>query len=281
MIAGALLPLCDLLVNFMVADDRIEALSREPLFSAPLIGTAFIASLVMLTAFVAPMSTAIRFGLSLLAGYALFMLILFFTPVGVPIAFPFSEMHWSLPVFPIGHPPLLIFLLTATAVMAIWKGSRRWFRPFSLVMVGVYLLLGFGQYGVIAHQVGHLGTPGQKVHIYPDSPWMWRWRVVVESTEEYQLRRHHVLRDDFAEPRFIPRWNDQALFLKLLADPVVNEFYYRVFRHPVVQLDTSGSQITLLLQELEHQWPLVPGPTFYLESDLNGRNRLYQLQRFY
>jgi hypothetical protein len=34
------------------------------------------------------------------------------------------------------------------------------------------------------------------------------------------------------------------------------------------------------MQELQNQTPLVPGPTFYLETDLTGRNRFYQLQRF-
>jgi hypothetical protein len=78
----------------------------------------------------------------------------------------------------------------------------------------------------------------------------------------------------------VPRWNDEALFLKLLGDPVVNRFYFRVFRHPVVRLDVSGAQLTLLMEELVHPGSPASGPAFYVESDASGRKRFYQLQRF-
>ena len=47
-----------------------------------------------------------------------------------------------------------------------------------------------------------------------------------------------------------------------------------------METQAAGAQITLIMHELKDLFPPVPGRTFYYEADHDGRNRLYQVQRF-
>ncbi len=200
--------------------------------------------------------------------------------MGWPLLAPFATTRVLLPILPVGHPPLLVLLAVALLVLWLVPRTRSRLPSVAVVLSGVYLLAGAVQYGVVRYQAQALRQPRAALHVYPDNAWLTRWQVVLESPERYTLWRHRVHEPSFGEPRSLPRWNDQALTLKLLGDTVVRRYYFNVFRHPVVRVDVSGQQLTLLMHELEDQLPLVPGRTFYLESDLTGRNRFYQLQRF-
>ena len=279
-VAGALLPGADVLWFHLTTADRIELLSRSPLIEAPLFALLSIAALAVLVGFIASPRVAAAAALGLGVGYAAHGVLAVLTPVGWPLLAPFSQARVALPILPGGHLPLLLLLFIALAAAEGAPRWRRWVVPGAAVLSGLYLLAGAVQFGIVTARVQPLATAGTRVHVYPDGNWLARWQVISEGPERYELRRPRVLTQPLPEPKTMPRWNDQALFLKLLGDPVVNRFYFRVFHHPVVRLDVSGSQITLLMQELEDQSPLVPGPTFYLESDLSGRNRFYQLQRF-
>jgi hypothetical protein len=283
-VAGALLPFVDTALYHAIAADRIDLLTRPPLLQAPLFGLLGIGVLALLAGVAAPprlgWAVALRLALGVGAGYAAHIALSVLTPVGWPLWAPFSLARASLPILPGGHPPLLLALLVGLALAEALPRRRPWIATGAAALAGVYVLTGALQYTIVAVRARALATPAAQVHVYPDGDWLLRWQVVLEAPERYELSRHRVLARPRPEPRVMPRWNDQAVFLKLLGDPVVNRFYFRVFHHPVVRLDVSGSQITLLMQELQDQSPLVPGPTFYLESDLSGRNRFYQLQRF-
>ena len=279
-VAGVLLPFLDPGLFHLLAVDRIELLSRPPLVQAPLLALGLIAALAVLVACAATPRRALAVALGLGAGYALHALLALLTPVGWPLLAPFSGARVMLPILPAGH---LVLLGVAFAGLVLAEALPRWRRGLvvgTLVLAGAYGLAGAVQYAILTARVQPLASADAQVQVYPDGNSLARWEVVLEGPQRYELRRARALTQPLPEPRVLPRWNDEALFLKLLGDPVVSRFYFRVFHHPVVRLDVSGAQITLLMQELEDQSPLVPGPTFYLESDLSGRNRFYQLQRF-
>ncbi|HKI96967.1 MAG TPA: hypothetical protein VKB51_00700 [bacterium] len=279
-VLGTLLPFLDTAVQHVTTDDRIGFLSAQPLFQAPLYGLALIGALAVLVGFALSPRPALAMALGLGAGYAAHVVLSLLTPAGWPLLAPWTAERIALPILPAGHVLLLLVLfplLIATEALPRW---RRWIAPAAGVLAGAYLLAGAVQWGIVTYRVRGLATPETTVGVYPAGPWLARWLVVEEGPERYQLRRMYALTDPLPGPETMPRWNDEPLFLKLLGDPVVSRFYFRVFHHPVVRLDVSGAQITLLMQEVQDQTPLVPGPTFYLESDLSGRNRFYQLQRF-
>ncbi len=281
MAAGTLIPLLDLVVLLPLVVDRLELLSRPPLFRSPAVAAALIAALAWLTSQWRDLAAARRVALGLAGGYALHTAMALLTPAGVPLLAPWSAARVSLPVFPVGHPPLLVLLGAALLVQG--RVSRRfpWGRNLALGLTGLYLVAGTGQFAVVSLRAAGLGGEGAAVHVYPDGNWLLGWQVVEERDASYRFRRHRVLDADFGPGVVQARWNDQARFLTLLGDPVVTRFYYRVFRHPVARVDASGGQVTLLIQELEDLHPRVPGRTFSLERDLDGQNRLYQLLRFY
>jgi hypothetical protein len=279
-VAGALLPLATLLVSQLTTQDRIAQLSRAPLYEAPLVTLGALAVVAVLVGFATAPGVAARLGLGLALGYALYVLLAVLTPLGWPLLAPFSPLRVALPILPAGHLPLLVLGFAALALGEGLPRLRRWAAPVAAALAAVYLLAGAVQFAVVSARTRGLATADTTVSVAPDGDWLTHWQVVSEGPERYELRRVVAFAAAWPEPRTLPRWNDEPLFLKLLGDPVVNGFYFRVFHHPVVRLDVSGAQITLLMQELEDQSPTVPGPTFYLESDLSGRNRFYQLQRF-
>jgi len=279
-VAGVLLPFADPVLLRLVAADRIDLLSRPPIVQAPLYALGLIAALAVLVACAATVRAALAVALGLGAGYAAHLLLALLTPVGWPLLAPFSGARFALPLLPAGHLGLLGLLFLGLVLAEALPRWRRWLVSGTLLLAGAYGLAGAMQYATLMARVQTLARADARVRVYPDGNSLARWEIVLEGPQRYELRRQGALTQPFAEPKLMPRWNDEALFLKLLGDPVVSRFYFGVFHHPVVRLDVSGSQITLLMQELEDQSPVVPGPTFYLESDLAGRNRFYQLQRF-
>lgn len=280
MVAGILLPLLDPLVAFAVSPDRIAFLAHPPFLGAPLHGLALIAAMCVLAAFVQPARTVRRMALWLTAGYALHLGLRLVTPAGVPLLAPYGADVVRLPLLPVGHPLLLGLLVTGLVAVEALRRLRPWLVPALLALCVVYLVVGAAAAGVVRWQVRGLGTPDGTVHVYPGNAWLTHWLVVWEGPDAYRFRRYSLLSRTLPEPTRVARWNDQPQLLRLLSDPVVRRFYYAVFRHPVVRIDVVGSEVTLLMQEAADLVPPVPGRTFYLETDLRGSERFYQLQRF-
>ncbi|MCH9045339.1 MAG: hypothetical protein IIA40_04450 [SAR324 cluster bacterium] len=280
-VIGSLIPLLDPAVYHVLAEDRIDFLTRPPRFAAPMFGVLLIVSVGVLAAFVTGARRAAQLALGLTAGYALYTLLALLTPVGAPLMAPLWARRVALALLPAGHPAILLLLFAALLSMECAPRWKRWLWPSSTALLVLYGLAGGAHYGLVTHRAAVLDSRSGHTWVYPENIWLTRWQSVRTSGEQYELRHYGLGGAAISEPEVLPRWNDEALFLKLLGDPVVFRFYFHVFRHPVVRLDTSGTQITLLMQELTDQLPLVPGRTFYLEGDLSGRNRFYQLQRFH
>jgi len=277
---GALLPFADPLLAYGSSLDRIELLSRPPLMQAPLLGLLGIAVLAVLAGVAVAPRRGLAVGLGLAAGYGTHAALSALTPTGWPLLAPFRGGRIALPILPAGHLALLALLFVAVMLGEALPRRRGWLVPLAGSLAVAFALAGAVQFGVLSYRAENLSTPGATTHVYPDGDWLLHWRILLEGPQRYALRRVTLLTEPLPEPRVVPRWNDEPLFLKLLGDPVVNRYYFEVFQHPVVRLDVSGAHITLLMQEVRDQSPQVPGRTFYLESDLSGRNRFYQLQRF-
>ena len=97
---GSLIPLLDPLWVYLTAVDRIDYLTRLPLFGSPLAGCGLIAGVMALAAFIMPGRRALKLGFGLGAGYLLHLFLLTITPVGIYPAAPFTDWRLLLPVFP-------------------------------------------------------------------------------------------------------------------------------------------------------------------------------------
>lgn len=280
LVAGSLIPLLDFAVFYFRAEDRIAFLVQDHLFYGLFPAMLLIAASAALGRALTDGRTAWGLFACLSAGYLVHLLLALLTPEGVPLLAPFSARTAGLPLFSGGHPllvGLLIFLLVCVEALPRLRGAV---FIASAALLAVYVAAGAVQYGTIAYRARALANGDSTVSVEPANPWLTRWLVTVADDETYQVRRHGLDMGAFQAPEILPRWNDETLMVRLLADETVNRFYYRVFRHPVVRLEVSGNQFTLIMQELKDQFPLVPGRTFYYEADQDGRNRFYQVQRF-
>ena len=280
LVAGSLIPLLDFVIFYFRANDRIEFLTQPHLFYGLLYGLLLIAVVSVLSAFLAGPRMARAVFAFLAGGYLLHLLLAVTTPEGAPLLTPFTAWRPRLPLFTGGHPMLVALLVALLAVLEGFPRYSRYVFRVGLGLLGLYFLAGAGQFGYISLQARGLAAPEGRVYVEPANAWLSRWLVTVADDEIYQVRRHGVDMQEFEEPEILPRWNDESLMIRLLADRTVNTFYYQVFRHPVVRTEENGSQYTLIMQELTDQFPLVPGRTLYYETDAGGRNRFYQLQRF-
>ena len=280
MLAGSLIPLLDYVIFYFRAHDRIDFLTQLPVFYGLFNGLILIGAISLLTVFLADARAARGVAAALSAGYLLHLSLALLTPEGAPLLAPFTAWRPRLPFFTGGHPLLLALLVL---LLVLLEGFRRYSQYTLRAAAGLlvlYFLAGAGQFGYIAVQARSLAAPGSSVYVEPGNAWLTRWLVTVADDEVYQVRRHGVDLVEFGQPEILPRWNDESLMIRLLADRTVNHFYYQVFRHPVVRMEANDSKYTLIMQELLDQFPLVPGRTLYYESDSEGRNRFYQLQRF-
>lgn len=278
--AGSLIPLLDYLIFYINARDRIDFLTQAPIFYGLFYGLVLIGSIAALTVFLASVRRAVSVGAALTAGYLLHLLLALMTPEGVPLLEPFSAWRPRLPFFTGGHPVLLGLLVVILLLVEGFQRYSRYTLRLGAGLLVLYLAAGVGQFAYISWQARSLATAGSQVYVEPGNVWLTRWLVTVADEEVYQVRMHGVDKAEFGQPEILPRWNDESLMIRLLADRTVNHYYYQVFRHPVVRTEANGSQYTLIMQELLDQFPLVPGRTLYYESDTEGGNRFYQLQRF-
>ncbi len=279
MSAGALVPLLDYALFYFMVADRIELLSRRPVFHGLYAGSLLIGGLGMVAALVAGTATGRRLLVYMGAGFLLHLGCAVLTPTGVALLAPFSSRIVSLPLFPEGHPLLIGGLVVFLFALETLPRARRWWLRMAVGFVALYALAGAGQYLVFRYRVQELKPPGGAVSVAPAHPWLVQWQVAITDGAEYRVGRLRLDRPEVPELEVVPRWNNQPMLLTMLADPIVAQFYFAVFRNPVVRLEALGSQIALTMQELRDQVPLVPGARFYIEADLNSRDRYYQLQR--
>lgn len=281
LVAGSLIPVLGAVLGYATAADRIAFLARTPLFGGVFHGVVLIGALAGLAGFFIPVRQVAGLALGLAGGFALYLLLVVLTPPGAPLLAPFSPRLMSLPVLPTGHPPLLVVLIAGNAALELFTRAQRWLRIAVPAAAGLYLLVGAVMLAVLSLRAAPLASSEANVHVYPANAWLTRWLVVVEGPQSYGIHRQGLGQGPFGEPRRVERWNDQPMLIRLLSDPVVRRFYYGVFRHPVVNIERAGGQVTLIMQEGEDLSPPVPGRTFYLETDLQGTSRFYQLQRFH
>ncbi|HEX7927526.1 MAG TPA: hypothetical protein VF678_08045, partial [bacterium] len=137
-----------------------------------------------------------------------------------------------------------------------------------------------GGYTWAAAMAPPLTSTATRRTIEPDGWSPLAWRVVDEMPGEYRVTLLALGEGEPTQAKPVARWNDQALLLAVLDDPVVFRLYRRAFLHPVAEVAVSSSQTTLTVQELSQRLTGVQGPTFVLKTDSDGRNRLYRLERF-
>ncbi len=276
---GSLIPLLDYVVFYFRSQESITFFIQDPIFSGLYYGLLLLAVLAALTGPLAGWRRAAPTFVFLSLGYGLHQALCVLTPLGAPLLMPFTARRLEVPIFPAGHPLLLAVLILSLVSMEAMPRFKRFFFRCGVSLVVLYGLAGGGQFTYIAFQARALAPEEGRVFIEPADFWLTKWLVIAAGEESYRLRQHHVGLRKFADPLVIPNWNNGALMIQALGNPVVNRYYTRVFRHPVVQLDSSGSQFTLTMRELKHLGPVLPGRRFYFAMDLDGAGRLYKWRR--
>ena len=277
--AGTLLPLLDPLLSRLSLEDQIAALTRTPLFAGPLPSLGLIALVALAVSIWQAGRPAARVLGALTAGLAIHLALRALTPWGVPVLAPFSPARYGWPVLPQSHALAIPLLGAAVMAHELWPG-RGWLRWSALAGVTLYVALALGGWLWAAARVPRPGDAVAPRSIEPDGIWPVAWLIIDRAPWSFEVARVRLGEPEAGKPVRIPRWNDEPLFLAKLGDPVVYRLYARAFLHPVAELSTSGSQTTLTVEELAYNVAGSDGPSFVLESDLDGRNRLYRLERF-
>lgn len=280
-VAGALLPLLDLAVFNPFVTDRLDFLSRPPLFVAPVFAGAFILALAWLAGHLISPGRAVLMALGWGMGYGIQLTMNLLTVVGVPLLAPFSDRSFSFPFYPIGHPPLLVFLLFALLLEPLFSRRFKWSWYLVAGLAFVLLLAGPLQHTLIKwHAAALPQVKGGQFHVYPGDRWLTHWRVVVEQEDSYQIFQRGIFENRFRGGSKVSRWNHQPHLLNLLGDPRVRRLYYRIFRHPVSEITISGSQLQLSIRELGDEGSPTKARGFFLNSHLNGENRVIHVENF-
>lgn len=280
LIAGALLPLLDTFVAALLAPDSIGFLTRTRWLHGLPGGALALCGAALLMAFVTGFRRAGSSTLWLAAGWSWHLVLDALTPAGLWLGAPEDPAPVDWPAFPEGHWLLIVLFLLALAVTRARPDWERWTRLAVWPLLALYFAGGMLQYGVVSLRAARLAQPGQTVDVVPADAWRMRWRVVLSDGVEHHVGQLGAWGSVLTEPSPVPRGNDEARLLALLADPVVHRFYFRVFRNPVAQVDESPVQTTLTLREAGDLDSGQAGATFTFETDLDGRERVYRVTHF-
>jgi membrane-bound metal-dependent hydrolase YbcI (DUF457 family) len=278
--AGTLLPLLDPVASRLSLEDQIAALTRTPLFAGPLPSLGLIAALALAVGIWQGARPGAQALAALTAGLVLHLAPTALTPWGVPMLAPFSPARFGWPVLPQSHALAIPLLAGGAIAHELWPSRGRWLRWSALAGVTLYAAVAVGGFLWAAARVPPPADAIAPRSIEPAGIWPVAWLIIDRAPGSFAVTRVRLGEPEAGQPERIARWNDEPLFLSTLGDPVVYRLYARAFLHPVAELTTSGSQTTLTVQELAHQVAGSAGPRFVLESDLDGRNRLYRLERF-
>jgi hypothetical protein len=277
LVVGCLTPLLDPLRFALNSQDQIAYLTQDPLFSGPLVTLAAItlASVGRFVLGASLLSCAMAWGWA--AGGALVPIgLACLTPGGAPWLAPYSAHRYSWPVLPQDYVPVIVLPAIALAGGELWPRGKRWLVPAAAALIVLWAIPGMaGEEGFGSPAPV---PPGAVRDIEPDAFWPGRWvDIVVEGSRYVAVSRG--LGSDGDVPSVTPRWNDEVRLLPLLDDPVLRRFYFEVFRHPVVRVDATDSQIRLTVQELADALVGAPGPTLLYETDAHGRHQRYRVER--
>ncbi len=278
--SGALLPLLDPVLSRLSGEDQIAALTGMPHFSGPLASFGLAGLVSMAVAIWRGPRPALQVLGALGAGLALHLLLMALTPWGVPVLAPFAPQRFGWGLLPQGHGLLIGLLAAGVAAQELWPtGGRavRWGVCAATVLYGAAAL---GGYLWADTRFPTAADANTRRSIEPASIWPVAWLIIDRVPGNFRVATVRWGEAAPEKPRTIARWNDEPLFLAEMGDPVVYRLYTLAFLHPVVELDASGSQTTLSMQELSEHVAGTSGPRFVFTSDLAGRNRLYRLERF-
>jgi hypothetical protein len=280
LIAGALLPLGDYLGAALLAPDSIEFLIRSRWLHSVLDGGLVIAAGGLLGAFLIGWRRALAGALVVALGWAFHLALDAVTEAGIWIGPAGGSARLDWPAFAAGHMPLVAALTLAWLAPRIWGGRAPFWRAGAWAITALYFGGGALQFAVVFQRAAGLARPGEAWDVTPADSWRAQWRLVLTDGGLYRVGELGPFGEPRDEPSPVPRWNDQPRLLGLLADPMVRRYYFQVFRHPVTQVDETSARITLMMREASDVDAGSPGATFTFETDLDGRDRLYRVERF-
>lgn len=279
-IAGALLPLLDDLMAALFAPDWIEFLTRTRWMHSVPMGALSITAASLLAAFATGFRRAASALLWIAAGWSGHLALDLLTPSGIELGVPEDPAPFDWPAFAAGHGALILLLAVALVAIHVKPAWFRWTRLAAWSLLGAYLAGGVVQFAVVYGRAAALAQAGHGFDVVPDSIWRTRWRVVLTGGSQHEVGELSFWGGTLTEPSPLPRGNDEARLLTLLADPVVRRFYFRVFRNPVAQVDETPAQVSLTLREASDLDAGKPGAAFMFETGLDGRERVYHVERF-
>lgn len=281
-VAGALLPLLDLLVLLRHGGERIAFLARTPWFTGLPAGAMAVVAVALVAAFVLRPRHAWGAGQGMALGFGLHLGLAALSPAGIPAWAPYEPGQYRLAAFPAGHLPLLVLLVAAVVLLETRPRARPRLRQAALLGLAVYLAAGLGGYAAAWTQLRDVPPQAAPLHLYPTGGWPLTWMAVRAGPRDYTVYTHRLRpgQGRTAPPVRIARTDDPALLARWLGDIRLRRLYFRVFRHPVVNTRQGERRVTLLVRELTPQGPVGVTRTLVLETDRRGRNARYSLQGF-
>ncbi|MDH4225043.1 MAG: hypothetical protein OEW12_05310 [Deltaproteobacteria bacterium] len=278
---GVMLPLTDYVTAFLTTGNLVDLVGRDPVLHAPLYGLAALGAVGVVILFWNGMDAGRRVFIRIAAGYGLVLGLLFITPVGVPLWAPFDWRPVSLPIHYPAHPLLLLILVMVVAFLEAFPFYWRQLIRGTAVFFAGYLVMGLAVYGLVLYQTSTLNLPGGRLDLEPANPFLTHWRVVQTRQNSYRLLDHQVLAPE--HPVLVeakPRWEDLPETLTLLRDPVVYRFYRLRFTHPLIRMEKEEDKTTLVMEELVNPSWNKMGRVFVFQTEGEGKDRDYQVQRF-
>lgn len=290
--SGALLPLLDPLRFSLTSEDQIAFLTQDPVFAGPLPGLAAVglAAGAAVLLGVSPRRCVPWVGWTA-GGLLLAVMLSGLTSVGAPWLAPFSAHRYAFPLLPRGHFLLIAGTSGALALLELvpkvmkTHRAKRLLRRWVLGGLGTWIVLlaapdavAYADLMLIEGDNGATGAPSYAME--PDPFWPVRWLDIMVTGNDYLTQRRGWGGPDDGLDQ-MPRWNDQVSLLRFLDDPVVRRIYFEAFRHPVARTEASGSKLRLTVRELADARLDAPGPMLRVEIDVQGRERLYEVDRLY
>jgi hypothetical protein len=288
--SGALLPLLDPFRFSFTSEDQIAFLTQDPVFAGPLPGLAAVGLAAGAAVLLGVSSRrCVRWSGWTAAGLVLAVALAGLTPAGAPWLAPFSAHRYSLPILPQGLFWLILGTVLALALLEFGRkyakrSPARWVQSrWVLGSLGAWIVLlaapgalAYADLMFISGGDGAAGAPSYDVE--PDPVWPGRWLEITVTGNDYLAQRRGLGGPDEGLDQVL-RWNDQVALLRFLDDPAIRRMYFEVFRHPVARTESSGSKIRLTVRELADARLGASGPALRIETDIQGRQRLYQVDR--
>ncbi len=268
LVGGAITPLLLAGVAYVLSPDLVQFMGVLP-GSASLVSSLLLfASLGVLGGFT--LGKGVLVGLGMLAGWGLFLLLALLSAPGV--VFTHLGIRLMYPAFNSGHPWLLAVLAMLMLLLFITNKLHLWHK-LAIAFTVVYLLGGVSFYAYTRNKAEL--TQGQ---LFPASSWPRNWWVVESKDEEWNIKRLRV--GKAPQPiASLPQWNNQPELLYLLRDPIVANFYYDVFLHPIAKIQQNENGQLLTISEALPVAKEKSQSVFILDANQREQFRIYTLQK--